>query len=65
MRKQQILYNPEVRNKEYYEDEETLKDEEEQMHRFLVEQAPNYNGDVKNDNFQDMVRMTKKERSQL
>jgi len=35
------------------------------MARFLVEQAPSYVGHGKEDNYKDMVRMTRQEKAQL
>jgi hypothetical protein len=42
-----------------------MRDEEEQMARYLVEQAPNYDGDKNRDNYKEMVRMTRQEKTQL
>jgi hypothetical protein len=50
----------------YYEDPEMLEDEEDQMARFLIEQAPSYNeGKGTKDNYGEMQRMTKHEKQQL
>ena len=34
-------YNAYERNKDYYEDEKELEDEQEQMARYLIDKAPN------------------------
>ena len=50
----------------YYEDDALMEDEEEQMARYLIEQAPSYDaGRGGNENFNEMQRMTKHEKTQL
>ena len=58
-----IKYDPSERNKMYYEDPEMMEDEEEQMAKYLIEQAPSYDeGRGTKDNYGDMQRMTKHEK---
>lgn len=58
-----VKYNPYVRNKEYYDDDEEFKEEQMFMARFLTEQAPNYSGNKNTTTYQEMIRMTRKEKS--
>jgi len=58
-----VPYKANERNNEYYEDEAALREEEEYMARYLVEQAPSYDGDKSKDNYKDMVRMTRQEKT--
>ena len=59
------MYNAYERNKDYYEDEEMLEDETEQMARYLVDKAPGNEGFGANDKFTDMQRKTKTERKAI
>ena len=58
-------YNPYARNKDYYDDDKELKEELEFTARFMVEQAPSYEGGHKQKSYKDMLRMTKQEKSQI
>jgi hypothetical protein len=58
-------YDPYERNKDYYENEQALEDEFEQMARYLVDKPPNSENFNANDRFTDMMRKTKTERKAI
>ena len=57
-------YDPYEQNKEYYETQERLEDEEMQMARYLVEKAPG-DGISHVEQFTDLERRTKVERRHI
>ena len=58
-------YNPYERNQDYYENEEALKDEQEQMARYLIDKAPKADNFDWHERFTDMQRKTKTERKAI
>ena len=58
-------YDPYEQNKAYYEDQEQLVDEEQQMARYLVEKAPGAGTIGAGEQFTDLERRTKTERKQI